>query len=306
MAAINAKQSAICDFIRASEGRTGLNVLIHSIDFDDLRALLWDYVNEQQCDTTIIKMFYATRSVQEAIGTDCIKYMMGYLAFTDICRLSRVNKEFKTLCNPHFDRKLLAHPIFAEFFHSEIDDNGRKLDICFKSDIEDDQLEFGYLLQNKYQRYYLNKFSFKELGQKQMLKGDDSVVWELCNHFGFETDLFQCIEEGDGAMCQEPPFEDCTDPPYTTTENIEDNWFNAYNEWNGGVCGKKKVPIVPKTIVDVYNPYRREISRSHSIFPVVRIQCDNPLDWDMNSIRSFPQTDPGGISILPPPLIPVD
>ena len=236
-----------------------LDRLLDSIELDDLQIILQEYVKKQESNDKVTSMFFATKSISGAIGTDCTKFMMGYLSFSDLFPLSRANKEFNALCAPHFDHELLCDPVFEEYF-------GHK---------KDDQFRIGYLLQNKYSTYHLNGNSFEEMGKKGLLKGDDLVIWALCHHHGFKTSLLRWVDdEGlNGIHCE---WETTHSDGMFKDDGVGSDW----DDWCGdddldAVHGKGRrgegVPAVPETTLTVY--HRGVVDYECYQCPMVKIIC---------------------------------
>ena len=255
----NAKKAAICASINEASQRDSLNRLLDSIALDDLQSLLHDYVTGQESTDRLAAMFFATRSMSEAIGTDCTKLMMEYLSLLDLLHLGRVNKEFKALClsalpSSFFDRELLSHPTFDEYFASKTVNEFR----------------VGYRLQNEYSTEHLNTNSLDELGDKGLLKEEDLVMWTLCRHFKFKTDLLRWVfDDRFGGVGMH------------SWGKFNEDWVNSdSDDWYGDddldAVNGDAVPAVPHTRLDMY--HKGSVDNWGFLCPLVEITCPDE-EW---------------------------
>lgn len=123
-----------------------------------------------------------------------------------------------------FRRLFRNNPLFQSYQEAESEEDS------------DNDVPFfiGYFLKNKYNNLELNKFSFKELGEKCLLAKEDMSdmnVWEICNHFGFETELLAWSKTWGPDVCREQGRS-----PLFRRRSVERSWKGWYhfipNKWD--------------------------------------------------------------------------
>ena len=168
----------LSDFIERATEKIHLDELISQIDFGDLQLLLQDYVTNQASSEKVTKLHYTAGPLSDIIGTDCLKLAFDFLNYSDMCSMSGVNTFFNESIAQKRDilmnAELLESSTFIEYVYG--DDWGSSFRI-------------GHQLKYRYDYALLNRFSFKDLGHRRILKGDDMTVWEICNHFKLRTQL---------------------------------------------------------------------------------------------------------------------
>ena len=205
MAVFAQQKEFICGVIRSGTCTADLYSLIDSIDHSDLQSLFLDFVSGQTSPEKVVKMYHATNPLPNAIGDDCMRHMMEYLTPRELASMSCLCRRTKEMCSAinssdsRFDNLLLRSPVFEEYFKKKPRGKSR----------------IGYFLQNKYNVDDLNNYSFKKLGRKGMLVGDDKEVYDICNHFGFNCKLLAWSQSRGIDHCsEEQPFADCTTSDY--------------------------------------------------------------------------------------------
>ena len=157
-----------------------LSVTLQSIDDHNVASIA---VLDQALTGTLHKLSSDSQSFLDIIGNDCVQYAISFLEYREMCALSRVNKIFHRFITKESDKsmsgELLAHPAFMTFLYGER--------------IECLQCAPCFALQHKYEIHDLNQKgqdSFEMMGRKGILKGQDMVLWSICDHFGFDIALF--------------------------------------------------------------------------------------------------------------------
>ena len=224
--------------------------LIDSIHYSDLQSLFLDFVSRQTSPEKMVKMYYATKPLPNAIGDDCMRHVMEYLKPKELVSMSCVCRKIKSVCaaingsNSRFDDLLLSSPVFEQY--------------CTRK--PRGKFQIGYFLQNMYDLDDLNEYSFKGLGEKGILMNEDKEVYDICNHFGFKCKLLAWSQtSGDSAVRrEEQPFEDCTASGYWSDWD-EPPWDTEYGT---GVRHAKVTEYQGRDVNDVYD-----------LCPVVCITC---------------------------------
>lgn len=159
---------------------------------------------------------------------------MEYLNPRDLGLMSRVSRTIKKLyteinCSAsRFDDLLLHSRVFKEYF-------ARK---------PREEFKIGYFLQNKYYVNQLRLYSFKEMGEKGILKKYDKEVYDICSHHKIECKLMAfCHNSHGGEQCKEDPYYDddpqlfvdwseWIEPPW----DVEHGWGVAHAKVMEDVC----------------------------------------------------------------------
>ena len=155
-----------------------MNELLNQIAFGDLKTLLQDYVTNQASNEKVTKLHYNAGPLTDIIGTDCLKLLFGFLNYRDMCSISGVsmffNRSLKKKKDIMMNAKLLESTAFIEYLYGKV---GKQT------------FRIGHQLKYRYDYPILNQFSFRDLGRRGILRGDDITVWEICNHFKLKTQL---------------------------------------------------------------------------------------------------------------------
>ena len=169
------QRQEILGIIENSTEKHHVTNVIDNIPFDDLISFLVDYVTNQSSPEILAKLYYAAASLPDIIGTDCTQHIVSFLEYKELRCLCGVSQTFHRLVSTQRDQymnqELLAHPAFFLFFHGEWSDS------------------IAYVMQTKYEFDDLNQSGFERMGEREILKGHEMMLWNICKHFGFDCKL---------------------------------------------------------------------------------------------------------------------
>lgn len=254
MASTQHKQE-ICGLIQSATSTSDLDTIINSIPTDELQSLLQGYIQNQNSSDKLAKILYSSKPLPRIIGQDCMNHILGYLDWFDLSRTMRVSKVFKDESNTikhaaaSFDHLLLTNAAFK---------------LYFDDDLEDD-FSFGYFLQNKYDTKDLNSCTFEELGEAGILKGEDMIMYQICDHFEFEMDLVAWSKSQGDDYISDCDFRNIRVDPYW------DCWFEI--PWSGGSYGEG-IRHARISAMDKFG----EVDCHFDMCPVVHITCKDD-EW---------------------------
>ena len=165
-----------------------LNFTINKMDIADLQSVFEEYVKNQTSSDKVATFFYGSQCLLDIIGTDCAKYIFGFLNDVELSKISRTSKAINELTQEVKQHILpLSLPGHWEWG-------------SMSKGIDTGHVLIGYTLKHTYDAQKWNSMSFIEFEREGLLRGQDRDVWRMCNQYNLETIKVVGFEPEDGEV----------------------------------------------------------------------------------------------------------
>ena len=185
------KKEILSEEINRAQDHKDLMPFFNSIDLNQMKIMLADYVNKNGTPShEINNMYYSSVSLLAIISHDVIQSLFGYLIPTEIFKICTVCKMFNTLCcnikksATFYDNWLYSHPVLSTMF-------------CPRQ-MAKNKYKIGYFLKTKYN--YSDVYDYSHDDSNTFLIGSDKVIWTLCKKHKMKTELLGYVETSGDPM----------------------------------------------------------------------------------------------------------